>query len=554
MDGGTVFLDNLSNGSYSLKFENWSSPLTDIDAISATVTDDTKENIVGYIEENCAPPNAKRIGVYSGSNKVGNVRLAHPYKRTDIGEKLYSFGALADIHYQYDTAAADFQKALTFLKNYGADFTCICGDLTQSGTAAHLAEYKSCVDTHAGNMTVYAITGNHEGYNANIESVIQTYTGFPFYYKIEKGDDVFIMVGIKGDTEGSLFAAGELQWLYETLEEHRNQRCFVFQHVRPQDACGNAFGIYGYDIWGGTEATVFESLMRHYRNVILFHGHSHLKLSLQALHRKANYNNDFGIHSVHIPSLAVPRGGDASGAASSVMLYAESEGYIVDVYDDGIMLRGRDFVGEKYLPVGTYWLDTHLQYVDEKTYMDSTGTIVTGSNSGGNEGDGPSYTNLLPTALGNDGGVFKDDDLTPKGYADQYYLSGSASNPWGNATYVSSDAAFFVTGCIPYTVNQASGGVPIYVKGCTIDSANSHTRAAGYNTYSDANAYHDPVKFSTGYINVEELGDRYYKLTFKSDFVSTMTSTATASSFKYIRFSFSGSGADVIITVGEPIE
>lgn len=555
MNGGTVVLDNIANGSYSLKFENWTAPLSDVDAINVTITDTNKEQCLGYIEQNCAPLGAKRIGVYSGSKKVGNIRLTNPYFRTESGEKLYSFGALSDVHYQYDTAAEDFQRALTFLNSYGAEFTCICGDLTELGTTEHLAAYKNCVDTYKGNMTVYATTGNHEGYNANIENVIETYTGTPLYYKIERGSDVFIFVGVKGDAEDNLFAAGELQWLYETLEEHRNQRCFVFQHVRPQDGCGNAFGIYGYDIWGGTEAIVFESLMRHYRNVILFHGHSHLKLGLQTLHRKANYDNDFGIHSVHIPSLSVPRGGNAAGASSSVMLYAESEGYVVDVYEDGIMLRGRDFVDGKYLPEGTYWLDTRIKCVPEKTYMDSTGTIVTGSNTGGNTGGdtGPTYTNLLSKSIGCDGLVFQDDDLVAKGYANEYYLSGTANKVYGNATYMSSDSSFFTTGFIPYTVEQANAGTPIYVKGCTIDTTNSHTRMAAYNTYSDYSTYHDPVKFSTGNITVETLGESYYKLTPTAEFVSSMTKTTVASDFKYIRMSLSGTGDNVIITVDEEI-
>ena len=95
-----------------------------------------------------------------------------------------------------------------------------------------------------------------------------------------------------------------------------NKRCFIFEHVRPQDGCGNTFGIYNYDIWGGTEQTVFESLLRHYHNVILFHGHSHLKFYLQYGSDVANYDNIFGCHSIHIPSLAVPRDGDATGANS----------------------------------------------------------------------------------------------------------------------------------------------------------------------------------------------------------------------------------------------
>lgn len=380
MDGGnTIILDNAENGAYTIRQEDWEAPLADVDPIALTVTDTEKE-YADLIRENCAPAGAKRLGVYDAAgDRLGFLRLAPDYRRSGTGEKQYSFGALADIHLEYDTAQEDFIRALTWLSgSEGVAFTCVAGDLTVSGTAEEFAAYKSCVDTYSIQTPVYAIAGNHDAYQGLAED-IGTLIGQPLYYSFNQGGDVFIMVGVRGDAEGSLFTTEELQWLYETLEENRNKRCFVFTHVRPQDACGNAFGIYEYDIWGGTEAAVFESLMEHYHNVILFHGHSHLKFYLQYGSDTANYDNIFGCHSVHIPSLAVPRDGDAAGASSRKEVYADSEGYVVDVYERGVMLRGRDFVSGKYLPIASYWLDTSPVTVAAHTYEDPTGTIDTES-------------------------------------------------------------------------------------------------------------------------------------------------------------------------------
>lgn len=330
-----------------------------------------------FIPENVALPGVRRIGIYNGNgNRVGYIPLGS-LALPDMGRKLYSFGALSDIHLQYDTAQADFQRALAYLnETEDVVFTCIAGDLTSSGSDSDLAQYKTYVDTYSADTPVYAVSGNHENYRgSDLPDVIEQYTGHPLYYSFEHGNDVFIMVGIKGDSEGNLFTTEELQWFYETLEENRNKRCFIFEHVNPQDSCGNAMGIYNYDIWGGTEATVFESLMKHYPNVVLFHGHSHLKFYLQYGSDKANYDHSWGCHSVHVPSLAVPRDGDASGASSRVEVYADSEGYVVDVYENGIHLRGRDFVKGEFLPIASYWLDTTLQTVEAGTYVDDTGTI-----------------------------------------------------------------------------------------------------------------------------------------------------------------------------------
>lgn len=339
-----------------------------------------------FIKENTAPKTAKRIGVYNARGKrLGTIPLGN-LRFPNAGEKQYSFGAISDIHLQSDTAQADFQKALTYFNNTeDVAFTCIAGDLTDAGTASQLALYKNYVETYSADTPVYAITGNHESRNPNIATDFQTYTGHPLYYSFEHQGDVFIMMGSNPAPAsdgwlkaGELFTTAQLQWLYETLEANRNKRCFVFQHVRPQDGCGNAFQIYSLDIWGGTEQVVFESLMRHYKNAHHFHGHSHLKFYLQYGSDIANIDHIFGGYSIHIPSLAVPRDGDLSGASSRKEIYADSEGYVVDVYGNGIHLKGMDFVKGEPLPIASYWLDTTIQKVEAGSYIDPTGTVKVG--------------------------------------------------------------------------------------------------------------------------------------------------------------------------------
>lgn len=163
---------------------------------------------------------------------------------------------------------------------------------------------------------------------------------------------------------------------FETLEENRNKRCFLFEHIPPIEGCGDGLNIYPYTkLDSSYKSTVFKSLLRHYHNVIFFHGHTHMKFYLQKYSDMANYDYVFGCHGVHIPSLAVPR--DTNGTSGYTTVYADSEGYLVDVYEDGIHLRGRDFIKGEFLPIASYWLDTTLQTVEAGTYTDPTGTITT---------------------------------------------------------------------------------------------------------------------------------------------------------------------------------
>lgn len=341
-----------------------------------------------FISKNVAPKEIKRIGLYdSKGNRIISIPLGG-LKFPTNSAKLYSFGALSDIHLQYSTAKEDFQKALTYLnETEDVVFTCIAGDLTSSGREEELAEYKSYVDTYSADTPVYAIVGNHDSYTLSeqMPNVIGQYTGQPLYYSFNYGNDVFIMIGTIGGeshSNGVVFADGTLQWLYETLETNRNRRCFVFQHifagVENEPICGNANGLYTNWCWHHTdECIVFENLMKHYKNTIWFHGHSHLRFSKQEFGcLYANYSDEDGYRSVHIPSLAVPRD-DENKDGTVESIYAKSEGYVVDVYENGMHLRGREFAEGEFLPIASYWLDTTLKSIDACTYIDSTGTINT---------------------------------------------------------------------------------------------------------------------------------------------------------------------------------
>lgn len=337
-----------------------------------------------FIEVNAAPLGTSEIGVYNSDGKRVGGFLPQKLRLPPLGEKLYSCGVLSDSHIN-GTASSNFKNALKYLsETERVSSTFICGDLTHNGTDSELQEYKTCVDTYSPNVPVYAITGNHDCKVADIVNRIYTHTGRKLYYSVAKGDDVFIMLGVANATKGSLFADGELQWFYETLEANRNRRCFVFEHVLlpyKQDGtarCGNALKLYSTDLWGGTEQTVFENLLNHYPNVILFHGHSHFKLSMQEYDKTANYGKDFAGHSVHIPSVTLPTYNSGTLASPQYTYDSNnSEGYVMDVYRNYIVLKGRDFKNGKYLPIAHYCLDTRFTPVAANTFKDSTGTIKT---------------------------------------------------------------------------------------------------------------------------------------------------------------------------------
>ena len=312
-----------------------------------------------FIPQNVALSGTRRISVFNKKGtRVGQIRLDTLTPPTR-GRRLYSFGALSDIHIPSSTSEDDFKKALTYLNNVeGVAFTCVCGDITDDGTREQLATYKAIVDTCSPNTPVYAIAGNHESYAGVSSGYLHEYTGQSAYYKFEYKDDVFLMLGVLGGDSNNLFADDELDWFESMMDQYTSKkRVFVFQHIFAPEGCGDVLGIYPYlTLNDSAKSTRFKNILKAHPNAIWFHGHSHMKFHLQQHGDMANYDRVFGCHSVHIPSIASPRDQSTSGGMTTI--FSDSEGYVVDVYENGIHLRGRNFVTEEFLPIASYWIET----------------------------------------------------------------------------------------------------------------------------------------------------------------------------------------------------
>lgn len=340
-----------------------------------------------FTEQNFAPDEAKKIGIYkSNGERVAGMTIPNSFRldKSNLGLKKYSFGCISDLHMCSSSGdgntVTDLTRAIEYFKENGCAFTCFCGDFSYSGTIPEMQLFKSTIDKIIDDtMPLYAISGNHEGLRADCEEIVEDYTGHPLYYKFEYGDDVFVFVGTVGNRKEVVLNTSELQWLYNTLEENRNKRVFLFQHVRPTDASRNALSIYGNNIWAGTEKTIFESMVKHYKNVIFFHGHSHVKLFYQYTGENANYDSEFGMWSIHVPSISCPRYLGSDG--TTILEETGSEGYICDVYQNGIVIRGRDFELGLDLPIAQYQFLTNLSTIEANGYVDTTGRINTSGDS-----------------------------------------------------------------------------------------------------------------------------------------------------------------------------
>ena len=163
------------------------------------------------------------------------------------------------------------------------------------------------------------------------------------------------------------------------------------------------------------------------------------------------------------------------------------------------------------------------------------------------------YTNLVPTAQE----VGSAAPYNGTGYHDGKYLS------TGGSPFEGSDSACVLTGNIPYVIQDAGLPKTIYIKGAAWEAI-SHCRMCFF--VENKKSICGPMITGNGsgnaalskYFTVETLGNKYIKLTpiastsgTNSKLVETVASAANA---RFVRFSLKGTGANLIITLDEPID
>lgn len=261
-----------------------------------------------------------------------------------LGNKLYTFGAISDIHLRpdnYGHGIDDFNRTIPLLQNLGAEFVGISGDVGYYGNTNELELYKSALDTLA-TVPFHAVRGNHD--KPFTDADWQTYTGFAPNHEFVYNGDVFLFVSLDyvNNTTGTVdvgYAVG-LAWLKERLARYKGARIFVFIHFPPTGYSGLADGQYYGWSSASTEDEAFVKAINQTKNVVVFTGHTHYRLNVQETYDNMNIYrfNASNTALVHVPSNSRPR--DASG--TTVEQY--SEGYIVEVYEQGLVIRGIDFV------------------------------------------------------------------------------------------------------------------------------------------------------------------------------------------------------------------
>ena len=363
---GTIELrstNSSSDGEYKIYWANDSGKLSDFSRIT-TITvkeNETKTFKVGAL--NAIPKEANKIVAIS--NGAIEAECIINASKLIMDNKKFSFGALSDIHIDGDgddsaNSINDFENELQYFKSQNVALVGNSGDITRDGRTEDLAEVVKKIQRFG--LPFYTARGNHD--------TLSTCGSMDEWKKIESNgiifdkvvnNEVFIFMGLNKADYTNPFSNEQISKLKSLLNKYKDKRIFMFEHVFV-GSVGNVNGLYPYSSLSDSgTAGEFKRIIKDNKNVILFTGHSHLDFDLSRINEYANVQDESGEYGyrVHCPSASRPRKNDEGNDSSNTYDYKKGAlGYLVEVYNDFILLKGRDFEQNKNLPYATYILYT----------------------------------------------------------------------------------------------------------------------------------------------------------------------------------------------------
>lgn len=370
---GTISLQTSGEanaGKYYIKWANENGELSEYEEI--TVFEMFGVNAIqtyNFIKLNLIPIEASRIVAIK--DNVIKASFDIPSNKRITDSKKLSFGLISDMHVDGSGGSSseandDFVRALKYFDSKHVDMNILTGDAVNNGLLVDLEAFKNLKESST-NVPLYVCRGNHDTYNdCNIDNFTNYIEENGLHFEKEIKGDKYLFIGLNAENFTTPFKSESMEWLKSKLEEYKNQRVFLMQHVFVGET-GNIAGLYphsdGFDMTEGTRSKEFVDLLSKYRNVIMFTGHSHLDFELQRLGENANValRTKTLCHRVHTPSTSKPRKNDINteDIPDNTYTYKEgSQGYLVDVYATYIVLHGIDFEKGLLLPYAQYILDT----------------------------------------------------------------------------------------------------------------------------------------------------------------------------------------------------
>ncbi|MBE6624829.1 MAG: hypothetical protein E7622_04200 [Ruminococcaceae bacterium] len=320
------------------------------------------------------PNGATRLLVYSEKSTSGelseefiSIDLPQNSEIGDLGTPKGSFFAISDTHIGSTYGAKHLRlmlKDAIALYPNGVPIY-ISGDITDHGYASEYEEFMSIFNetmAEAGadptKYPLYLAIGNHD-YPSATGTFLQ-YATLPdgthpsdTCYDFWLNGYHYIFLG--GDNASGLeasFTEETLAWLDSALAENRSEErpIFIFLHQPMYNTVSGSLPGEGWD--GVTNEADLQAVISKYPEIVMFNGHTHWEMN-----SKGNVfegTEALPIHAFNCASVSYLW--TAFNITSGENLYG-SQGYIVDLYDGRIVVRGRDFIDSEWIASAQYSIE-----------------------------------------------------------------------------------------------------------------------------------------------------------------------------------------------------
>lgn len=395
--------DTRTGGYYLLYYADDSEILQEYDMIAAVkVTGKAVSHTVG--DGIMLPVGATRIvAIYSETrtqiaNPTVDMTIGEPYvipqeKRLTLGEADFTFGAVADVHMDYQSyergAYEKWTAVLNFFASQNADKIIVAGDMTGDGNLD--ADYKKYTELIEGSD--FDIADIHEGLgnHGNLASTWELFVahtaggddvrpaeGTAYFYTLVEGetrDNLFVFMAQELDASGNTagidnFSKEQVDWLEGLLAEYADTETNIFLMIHSPFLNFGA-GEKHHGGYGGCirltddfpQNMRVKSLLETYKDVVVLSGHTHL-----SLYDGENYSDEYNsfARTVHLGSTCFPcaygegvtytRGTD--GWNNVTPTYG-SEASLVQMYGDYIVFTGYNMSTGKIIPAACLLLPVH---------------------------------------------------------------------------------------------------------------------------------------------------------------------------------------------------
>ncbi len=292
--------------------------------LTGGITAPTTDNRINYSE-----PDAKLMAVVWGDTQVCNYNP----------EREASFIA----------ACKDIQNSACQI-----DALLVAGDIVENGFQS---EYDSLTDdlvdiTKVDNYIIAA--GNHDIRIRDYEQASQRYFDFTnnlndpenaidsMYFEYEvNGYSFLVIASDEMRFEDAYLSDAQLEWLDERLAAitATGKPAFVMSHYPLKDTHGLP-NTWGTSLWEsgtiGSQSDVVYEILNRYPNVFYITGHLHTGIG------QYTYEEIGNIHGINVPSIGITnKDGDYNNAGTGVIL---------EIYEDKVVSRARDFGTGEYIP------------------------------------------------------------------------------------------------------------------------------------------------------------------------------------------------------------